>query len=147
MTMRKKLYFDNSKSKWSRIVFISTIIKIFLRCIDNIGAVVTAFLQDCHEATGFAWQLIGGGLDKSGEIKVVMYAMSMIFFSTLFDVRNRCSAGKTTDGQKFQDTHRNWQPGLVSPWYDFLRLRHRKFIIFYHLHHQSYLKSSYRRTT
>ena len=44
MTMRKKLYFDNSKSKWSHIVFISTIIKNFLRCIDNIGAVVTAFL-------------------------------------------------------------------------------------------------------
>jgi hypothetical protein len=101
--------------------------KLFHRCIDDIGSVVAAFLQDCHEATGFAWQLIGGGLDKSGEIKVVMYAMSIHLFSALFDVGDRCSAGKTTDGQKFQDTHPNWQPGVVSPWYEFLRLRHRKF--------------------
>jgi hypothetical protein len=45
---------------------------LFLRCIDNIGPVVSAFLQECQEATGFAWQLVGGGLDKLGEIKVVM---------------------------------------------------------------------------
>ena len=43
-----------------------------LRCINNIGSVVAAFLQDCHEATGYAWQLVGGGLDKSGEINIVM---------------------------------------------------------------------------
>jgi hypothetical protein len=45
-----------------------------------IGSVVTSFLHDCHEATGYAWQLVGGGLDKSGEIKIVMYAMSIIVF-------------------------------------------------------------------
>jgi hypothetical protein len=55
-------------------------LNFFHRCIDDIGSVVAAFLQDCHEATGFAWQLIGGGLDKAGEIKVVMYAMSIILF-------------------------------------------------------------------
>jgi hypothetical protein len=98
----------------------------FLRCIDKIGPVVAAFLQDCLEATGFAWQLVGGGLDKSGEIKVVMCVMSIILSVLFFYVGNRCSAGKTMDGQKFQDTHPNWQPGIVSPWYDFLRLRHRK---------------------
>lgn len=57
---------------------------IFLRCIDNIGPVVAAFLQDCLEATGFAWQLVGGGLDKSGEIKVVMCVMSVIFLVLYF---------------------------------------------------------------
>ena len=43
---------------------------------------------------------------------------------------DRCSAGKTTDGQKYQETHPNWQQGVVSPWYDFLRLRHRKYVNF-----------------
>jgi hypothetical protein len=60
------------------IIYIVSLIKFYLRCIDNIGSVVSAFLQDCYEATGFAWQLVGGGLDKVGEIKVVMYAMSII---------------------------------------------------------------------
>jgi hypothetical protein len=62
------------------VVYIFTIVEIYLRSIDNIGSVVTAFLQDCCEATGFAWQLVGGGLDKSGEIKVVMYATSTFLF-------------------------------------------------------------------
>jgi hypothetical protein len=48
------------------------------------------------------------------------------FFSAFSDVGDRCSAGKTKDGQKYQETHPNWQQGVVSPWYDFLRLRHRK---------------------
>jgi hypothetical protein len=52
------------------------------------------------------------------------------FFSALSDVGDRCSAGKTTDGQKYQETHPNWQQGVVSPWYDFLRLRHRKYVNF-----------------
>ena len=34
------------------------------------------------------------------------------------------------DGQKFQDTHPDWQPGFVSPWFEFLRQRHRKFFYF-----------------
>jgi hypothetical protein len=50
----------------------SHLFKYSLSCIDVIGSVIAAFLQDCHEATGFSWQLIGGGLNKSGEIKVVM---------------------------------------------------------------------------
>ena len=78
MTIRRT-YFDINKSKYFYI-YIFTIAKFYLRSINAIGSVVTAFLQDCYEATGFAWQLIGGGLDKSGEIKVVMYAMSTIFF-------------------------------------------------------------------
>ena len=94
----------------------------FYRCINNIGSVVAAFLQDCHEATGYAWQLVGGGLDKSGEINVVMCIMSIIFSVFFFYVGNRCSAGKKMDGQKFQDTHPSWQLGLVSSWYDFLQL-------------------------
>ena len=57
-----------------------------------------------------------------------MYVMLCLSFFRywFFYVGNRCSAGKTTDGRKFQDTHPNWQPGLISPWYDFLKLRHRK---------------------
>ena len=54
-------------------------LNFFLRCINNIGLVVTAFLQDCHEATGYAWQLVGSGLDKSREINIVMCIMSIIF--------------------------------------------------------------------
>jgi hypothetical protein len=48
----------------------------------------------------------------------------------LLDVGDRGSAGKTTDGQKFQDKHPNWQTGFLSPWYDFLRLCHRKCVNF-----------------
>jgi hypothetical protein len=70
MTMRRP-YFESNKSKIF-ILFIYLQSKIYLRYIDTIGSVVTAFLQDCYEATGFAWQLVGGGLDKSGEIKIVM---------------------------------------------------------------------------
>ena len=55
-----------------------------------------------------SWQLIGGGLDKSGEIKVVMYRNVHYSLSTLSYVGNRSSVGKTMDGQKFQDTHPNW---------------------------------------
>jgi hypothetical protein len=58
--------------------------KVFLRCIDSIGSVVSAFLQDCYEATGFAWQVIGGGLDKTGDIKVVMCAKSIVFWYYFF---------------------------------------------------------------
>jgi hypothetical protein len=61
-------------------LYIDKSFKFYFRCIENIGSVVTAFLQDCHEATGFSWQLVGGGLDKSGEIKVVMYTMFIILF-------------------------------------------------------------------
>ena len=60
-------------------MFLSLQLLNFKKCIDEIGSVVATFLQDCHEATGFAWQLVGGGLDKSGEIKVVMYVMSILF--------------------------------------------------------------------
>ena len=56
--------------------------------------------------------------------------MSIFFSALLLDVGDRCSAGKTTDGQKFQDTHPDWQAGLLSPWYEFLRLRHRKCVNF-----------------
>jgi hypothetical protein len=58
------------------------------------------------------------------------YVSNVRLFQRLFDVQvgDRCSAGKTADGQKFQDTHPDWRSGLVSPWYEFLRLRHRKFI-------------------
>lgn len=109
----------------SQFFFPLQLFKFFLRCIDNIGPIIAAFLQDCHEATGFAWQLVGGGLDKSGEIKVVM-CVCPSFSRYFFYVGNRGSAGKTKDGQKFQDTHPNFQSSLISPWYDFLRLRHRK---------------------
>lgn len=72
MTTRRP-YFDVNKSKFFKKLFVSLqLFKFYVRCIDDIGSVVTAFLQDCHEATGFAWQLIGGGLDKLGEFKVVM---------------------------------------------------------------------------
>ena len=43
------------------------------------------------------------------------------------DVSDRCSVGRTRNGQKFQDAHPNWQPGLVFPWYEFLKLQHHKF--------------------
>lgn len=80
MVMRR-ICFNISKSKCFSIVLISTIVSTLLyRCIDNIGSVVTAFLQECHEATGFAWQLFGGGLDKSGDLKVIMYAMFVNLF-------------------------------------------------------------------
>ena len=124
--MTRRFYYNISKSKHFGIVLSLHLFKLYFRCIDNIGSVVAAFLQECHEATGFAWQLVGGGLDKSGEIKVVMYAMSFFLIQAFFDVNDRCSVGKTSDGQKFQDAHPNWQPGLVTPWYEFLRLRHRK---------------------
>ena len=75
--MMRRFYYDISKSKCFGIVLSLQLFKLYLRCIDDIGSVVAAFLQECHEATGFAWQLVGGGLDKSGEIKVVMYAMSV----------------------------------------------------------------------
>ena len=123
----RRFYYDISKSKCFGIVLSLQLFKLYLRCIDDIGSVVAAFLQECHEATGFAWQLVGGGLDKSGEIKVVMYVCNVcLSYSAFFDVNDRCSVGKTSDGQKFQDAHPNWQPGLVTPWYEFLRLRHRK---------------------
>ena len=54
-------------------------LNFFLRFINNIGLVVAAFLQDCHEATRYARQLVGDSLDKSGEIKVVMCITSIIF--------------------------------------------------------------------
>lgn len=77
-------------------MFLSLQCLTFLRCIDEISAVVATFLQDCHEATGFAWQLVGGGLNQSGEIKVVMYVMLCLSFFRywFFYVGNRCSAGK-----------------------------------------------------
>lgn len=76
-TMTRRFYYDISKSKRFGIVLSLQLFKFNFRCIDNIGSVVATFLKECHEATGFAWQLVGGGLDKSGEIKVVMYAMSV----------------------------------------------------------------------
>jgi hypothetical protein len=55
-------------------------------------------------------------------------------FSVLSDVGDRCSVGKTMDGRKFQETHSDWLPGFISPWYEFLRQRHRKFDILYYVH-------------
>jgi hypothetical protein len=69
-----------------------------------------------------------------------------VLFLVFFNVGNRCSAGKTIDGQKFQDTHPDWQSGLISPWYNFLRLRHRKLIFIYYVL-KSNRSGSYRRPT
>lgn len=53
------------------------------RCIEIIGSVINAFLQDASEATGFSFTLIGGGLDKEGNIKMCMYVVCHILALSL----------------------------------------------------------------
>ena len=53
---------------WStHCLFILTLV---YSCIDIIGQVITSFLQDASKATGWAFHVIGGGLNKEGEIKI-----------------------------------------------------------------------------
>lgn len=47
------------------------ILSLFLyRCQDIIGSVLTSVLGDATSATGYAFFIIGGGLDKKGELKI-----------------------------------------------------------------------------
>jgi len=77
--------------------------------------------------------LLGSSLVEAwtnwGKSKSLCMQPPLLFFA-LSDFGNRCTVGKTMDGRKFQDTHPNWQPGLVYPWYEFLQQRHRKFYYF-----------------
>ena len=54
----------------NRILFI-------YRCIEIIGSIINTFLQDASEATGFSFTLMGGGLDKEGNIKMCMCVVAL----------------------------------------------------------------------
>lgn len=38
--------------------------------MNQIGQIVTSFLQEASEATGWAFNVLGGGMNKEGKIKV-----------------------------------------------------------------------------
>lgn len=98
-----------------------------------IGSVINSFLQDASEATGFSFTLMGGGLDKEGNIKMcmcvqVVRSLFLLYHSNFHD---RTSVGKTVAGQTFMSTHKNWEEGVSKPLKEFLCLRHRKLYSFF----------------
>ncbi|KAF8720244.1 hypothetical protein AX14_011103 [Amanita brunnescens Koide BX004] len=76
-------------------------------CVDIISQVIASFLQDASEAIGWVFYVIGGGMNKEGQIKMVA-----------------SSVGKTASGSSFQSLHKDWQERIAKPWLDFLHLHH-----------------------
>jgi hypothetical protein len=98
-----------------------------------IGPVVNSFLQDASEATGFSFTLIGGGLDKVGNIKMCLYVVHSLFLFYHLNINDRSSVGKIARGKTFMTSHKDWEEGVNNPFKEFLRLKHRKLCNFFGL--------------
>jgi hypothetical protein len=100
------------------------------RCIEIIGSVINSFIQDANEATGFSFTIMGGGLDKEGNIKMCMCIVRSIFLLHCSNFLDRSSVGKTSSGKNFMSTHKDWEEAVNKPFKEFLCLRHRKLYFF-----------------
>ena len=94
-----------------------------------IGPILTVVLQDLCDATDWGFQVLAGGIEKGGEIKVATYVWTFSYVPDLIFINDRVGIGKTFGGRCFKDIHKSWDDSVLQPWTDYVHLRHREHLI------------------
>ncbi|KAF8341777.1 hypothetical protein F5887DRAFT_1076366 [Amanita rubescens] len=76
-------------------------------CIDQLGELLTSFLRDLKDETGWAFTILGGGLNRNGEVKIVASHI-----------------GKTAAGGTFPEVCDDYQHNVLQEFLAFVKLRH-----------------------
>ena len=56
---------------------------VISRAINDLGQIITDFLQDLSEATGWAFTVLTGGLNKTSEVKMATYVLTLFMDTSL----------------------------------------------------------------
>ncbi|KAM6493500.1 hypothetical protein JOM56_011634 [Amanita muscaria] len=83
------------------------VIESFQGSVDELGEAVTSFLRELHEETGWAFTVLGGGLNHEGEVKMVV-----------------THVGKTTSGKTFPHICDKYQENVLQEYLNFVNIRH-----------------------
>ena len=94
------------------------------RYIDQLGEILTSFLRELQEETGWAFTVLGGGLNREGDIKIVTYVF--IYISKRPILTSYSShIGTTTAGSIFPQICNNYQDHILQEFVAFVKVRHR----------------------
>ncbi|KAM6490842.1 hypothetical protein JOM56_013711 [Amanita muscaria] len=88
--------------------------KSFQGSVDELGEAVTSFLRELHEETGWAFTVLGGGLNHEGEVKMVV-----------------THVGKTTSGKTFPHICDKYQENVLQEYLNFVNIRHHSYHVLY----------------
>ena len=95
------------------------------RCIDELGELVTSFLRELQDQTGWAFTILGGGLNREGQVKVMAYAF--VYLKTKgFLTSHRSHIGKTATGCTFSDICNHYTENVLREFVAFINMRHRQ---------------------